>query len=175
MTRKLEELLDLPENKKTVKTEKVNEKSVEMQKQKKYQDKISKISELDKITAALPPVHGLGIESDKELDNISEKAIEAYESLMDLGMNVEQRYSGRLFEVANSMLKTGLEAKVAKIEKKLKMVDLQLRKEKQEKPPELPPAKNNKKTEEKNDFIVTDRNSLLEKLKTMNTENNKNE
>ena len=175
MTKRLEELLDLPENKNTVKVEN-DARSKEVYKKKKYQEKITKISELDKISAALPPVSGLGTESDRELDSISEKALEAYESLMDLGMNVEQRYSGRLFEVANSMLKTGLEAKVAKIEKKLKMVDLQLRKEKQEKPPELPPAKNTKKVEEKPDYIVTDRNSLLEKLRNINEEkNDKNE
>ena len=46
--------------------------------------------------------------------------MEAYEDLMDLGMNVESRYSGRVFEVAGQMLKTNLDAKVAKLDKKLK-------------------------------------------------------
>ena len=45
-------------------------------------------------------------------------------------MNVESRYSGRVFEVAGGMLKTSLDAKVAKMDKKLKMIELQLKKEK---------------------------------------------
>ena len=36
----------------------------------------------------------------------------AYEDLMDLGMNVESRYSGRVFEVAGQMLKTNLDARL---------------------------------------------------------------
>ena len=42
------------------------------------------------------------------------------------------RYSGRVFEVAGGMLKTS-DAKVAKLDKKLKMVELQLKKEKMDK------------------------------------------
>lgn len=51
----------------------------------------------------------------------------AYDELMDLGMNVEARYSGRVFEVAGGMLKTSLDAKVAKLNNKLKIVELQLK------------------------------------------------
>ena len=40
-----------------------------------------------------------------ELDHLASKAEQAYDDLMDLGMNVEVRYSGRIFEVAGSMLK----------------------------------------------------------------------
>jgi len=83
---------------------------------------------------------------------------------MDLGMNVEGRYAGRVFEVAGNMLKTSLDAKVAKLDKKLKMVELQLKKEKLDK-------------EDNNDpsgiingegYVVTDRNSLIERLKGIN-------
>ena len=71
--------------------------------------------------------------ADRELNEVADKAMEAYEDLMDLGMNVESRYSGRVFEVAGGMLKTSLDAKVAKLDKKLKMVELQLKKEKMDK------------------------------------------
>ena len=71
--------------------------------------------------------------ADKELTEVADKAMEAYEDLMDLGMNVESRYSGRVFEVAGNMLRTNLDAKVAKLDKKLKMVELQLKKEKMDK------------------------------------------
>ena len=89
--------------------------------------------------------------------------MDAYDDLMDLGMNVESRYSGRVFEVAGQMLKTNLDAKVAKLDKKLKMVELQLRKEKLDKD-----SKGNEGDIVQGEgYVVTDRNSLLEKLKNM--------
>ena len=77
-------------------------------------------------------------------------------------MNVESRYSGRVFEVAGQMLKTNLDAKTAKLDKKLKMVELQLRKEKQDKD-----AGPESSTISGDRYVVTDRNSLIEKLKNM--------
>jgi len=73
---------------------------------------------LIKIASALPHVSGLGEMADKELNEVADKAMAAYEDLMDLGMNVEARYSGRIFEVAGNMLRTNLDAKVAKLDKK---------------------------------------------------------
>ena len=90
--------------------------------------------------------------------------MDAYDDLMDLGMNVESRYSGRVFEVAGGMLKTSLDAKVAKLDKKLKMIDLQLKKEKMDKDGKAPGEGDVLNGE---GYIVTDRNSLLEKLKNM--------
>jgi hypothetical protein len=87
--------------------------------------------------------------------------MQAYEDLMVLGMNVESRYSGRVFEVAGGMLKTGLDAKVAKLDKKLKMVELQLKKEKMDKDSN----KNDDSIINGEGYVVTDRNSLLERLK----------
>lgn len=78
-------------------------------------------------------------------------------------MNVEARFSGRIFEVAGQMLKTNLDSKVAKLDKKLKMVELQLKKEKLDKDSSL--ESNNVVQGE--GYIVTDRNSLLEKIKNM--------
>jgi len=78
-------------------------------------------------------------------------------------MNVESRYSGRVFEVAGGMLKTALDAKVAKLDKKLKMIDLQLKKEKQDKDS----GYEDSGLVNGEGYVVTDRNSLLEKLKNM--------
>ena len=100
--------------------------------------------------------------ADKEPNEVAQKAMDAYEDLMDLGMNVESRYSGRVFEVAGQMLKTNLDAKVAKLDKKLKMVELQLKKEKQDKD-----AGNDDNVMAGDGYVVTDRNSLIEKLKNM--------
>jgi hypothetical protein len=80
---------------------------------------------------------------------------------MDLGMNVESRYASRVFEVAGGMLKTSLDAKVAKLDKKLKMVELQLKKEKMDKEG----GNGGDGMINGEGYVVTDRNSLLERLK----------
>ena len=156
--RKLEELLDLPENKEIINRDinrSVNEPSGEV-------STIKDILELDKISAALPYVKGLGEASDKELDDLAQRATNAYDDLMDLGMNIEPRFSGRIFEVASTMLKNAIDAKTAKIDKKLKMIELQLKKQK------LDENDKNEETEiNVNGCVITDRNSLLEKIKNL--------
>lgn len=160
MTKKLEELLNLPESQEIIQEEKSKSNNVvKASTDEDFRD----IAELDKITAALPAVKGLGELADKELNEIALKATTAYDDLMDLGMNVEARYSGRVFEVAGSMLKTALDAKVAKLDKKLKMIDLQLKKEKQDKDSGFEDSG----LVNGEGYVVTDRNSLLEKLKNM--------
>ena len=125
MTKKLEEILNLPESKKIVKQEEKQAKKAEL-----AQPFIRSMDEFDKISAALPAVKGLGDVADSELDELAKRAVDAYDDIMDLGMNVEARYSSRLFEVAGSMLKNAIDAKSAKIDKKLKMIELQLKKQK---------------------------------------------
>ena len=166
MTKKLEELLNLPESQEIVDEEKAKEVKADVKKVKIEDHESTKrdIAELDKITAALPQVKGLGDMSDTEVNDISSKAIDAYEDLMDLGMNVESRYSSRVFEVAGQMLKTALDARVAKIDKKLKMVDLQLKKQKQDSKQGVDDTTNIVQGE---GYVITDRNSLLEKLKKL--------
>lgn len=124
-----------------------------------------KLEEFDKISSALPRVKGLGDISDAELDALASKAEQAYDDLMDLGMNVEARYGARMFEVAAQMMNAAIQAKSAKIDKKLKMVDLQLKKLAIDKKHS---AKNDDGTLEGEGYIITDRNSLLEKLKNLN-------
>ena len=156
--KKLEEILNLPESKKVVKDEEKAAAKAEM-----AQPFLRDISDFDKIAAALPAVKGLA-ESDAEFDALATRATDAFDDLMDLGMNVEARYSGRIFEVAGGMLKNAIDAKAAKIDKKLKMIDLQLKKQKLD----------NDSIQEDSGIsiqgdgvIITDRNSLLEKLRNM--------
>ncbi len=160
MTKKLEELLNLPESKEVIKQE---EKKKKKELAEKPQPLLRDISEFDKISAALPQVKGLGDISDGEFDALAQRATDAYDDLMDLGMNVEARYSGRVFEVAASMLKNAIDAKAAKIDKKLKMIELQLKKEKLDKES----SDDQSVTIQGDGVIITDRNSLLEKLKNM--------
>ena len=85
------------------------------------------MSEVDKIDAALPTIRDLET-SDNELDDIAATARKTFDDLMDLGMNVEARVSGEIFNNASRMLDTALTSKTNKINKKLKMVELQLKK-----------------------------------------------
>lgn len=156
--KKLEELLNLPESKKTIK--KAEKEQVVAQAQPMLRD----ISEFDKIAQALPQVKGLGDVSDTEFDALAQRATDAFDDLMDLGMNVEARYSGRIFEVAGGMLKNAIDAKAAKIDKKLKMVELQLKKQKLDQDAGQDDSVDVSGT----GVIVSDRNSLIEKLKNMN-------
>jgi hypothetical protein len=158
MTRKLEELLNLPESKTIIKE--ADAPPPPATAVPLFRD----IDEFDKISAALPQVKGLGDVSDSEFDALAQRATDAYDDLMDLGMNVEARYSGRVFEVAASMLKNAIDAKSAKIDKKLKMIELQLKKQKMDN--DSHPEDNGVNISGEG-FIVTDRNSLIEKLKNM--------
>jgi hypothetical protein len=159
MTKKLEELFNLPQEETTEPV--ITETEVQEPPTLSLQEKLE---EFDKISAALPRVKGLGDISDAELDALANKAEQAYDDLMDLGMNVEARYGARMFEVAGNMLNAAISAKSAKIDKKLKMVELQLKKYAVDK-------KNGDQEQgaiQAEGYLVTDRNSLLEKLKNMN-------
>jgi len=157
MTKKLEEILNLPENKKIVNEGKPAKPSAE--------PFLRSMEEFDKISASLPQVKGLGDLADNEFDALAQRATDAYDDLMDLGMNVEARYSSRIFEVAGGMLKNAIDAKSAKIDKKLKMIELQLKKQKLDQ--DANPDGEGSIDIPGNGFIITDRNSLLEKLKNM--------
>jgi hypothetical protein len=159
MTKKLEDLLNLPESKKIVKEEEKAVKKAEV-----AQPFIRDLQEFDKISAALPAVKGLGDMGDQELDELAQKAKDAYEDIMDLGMNVEARYSARMFEVAASMLGHAITAKTAKLDKKIKMIDLQLKKQKLDNDAAGDDTGINITGE---GVIISDRNSLIEKLKNL--------
>ena len=121
------------------------------------------LAALDKIEAALPAVRGLEA-SDQEMDDLAGRATESFDDLMNLGMQVDSRYASEIFAVASQMLGHAITAKTAKMNKKLKMIELQLKKQKLD----------NDSMQEDNSvsipgdgFIVADRNSLLEKLRSM--------
>ena len=157
--KKLEEILNLPASKDIIKAEEKKK-----QKAEKPETFLRDVAEFDKISASLPQVNGLGDLADSEFDALAQRATDAYDDLMDLGMNVEARYSGRIFEVAGGMLKNAIDAKAAKIDKKLKMIELQLKKAKLDQDAN---GGDESISIPGDGFIVTDRNSLLEKLKSM--------
>jgi hypothetical protein len=158
MTKKLEELLNLPPSEEPLvepTTPPTPVATIDLQ---------DKLEEFDKIASALPKVKGLGDMADAELDALAAKAEQAYDDLMDLGMNVEARYGARMFEVAANMMNAAIQAKSSKIDKKLKMVDLQLKKLAIDKKH----GNEGGETVQGEGYILTDRNSILEKLKNLN-------
>ena len=169
MTRKLEDILNLPNVKEAFAKVDANEKirddkdkptipkNVDPQTAKALE---KTYQEFDKIAASLPQVKGLGDLSDLELDKLAMEAEESYKNLMDLGMNVDSRYSGRIFEVASSMLRNAIDAKSQKIDKKLKIVELQLKKLKIDKDG----SDDGSEPVESEGMIISDRNELMKKL-----------
>ena len=119
MTKKLEELFDLSSSDDVDLTTPLPEVTQEVTE--------TAINTLDKIEAALPQVRGLEA-ADNEMDELAEMATASYKDLMDLGMQVESRFSSEIFNSASSMLGHAITAKTAKINKKLKMLDMQLKK-----------------------------------------------
>ena len=70
-----------------------------------------------------------GLEAnDEEMDGLADLAKSSYNDLMDLGMQVDSRFASEIFSVASNMLGHAITAKTAKMDKKLKMIDLQLKK-----------------------------------------------
>jgi hypothetical protein len=127
MTKKLEELLNIAPNVDKDDSTALPEE-VDPHKSLETVDKVEKeLKQVDTIESALAGVENLTA-NDKEMDEIAGKAEDSFNNLMDLGMNVEARFSGQIFDTASKMLTITLNAKQAKIDKKLKMVELQLRK-----------------------------------------------
>jgi len=168
MTRKLEEILNLPNVKEAFAQVDAKEKSRDEKDKpnipKNVDPQTAKAlektyQEFDKIAASLPQVKGLGDLSDLELDKLALEAEESYKNLMDLGMNIDSRYSGRIFEVASSMLRNAIDAKSQKIDKKLKIVELQLKKLKIDKT-----GDDTNEPVESEGVIISNRNELMKKL-----------
>jgi len=122
MTKKLEELFNLPD----LVPEPVPAPTEETFRQQQ-QELVDATILIDRIDQALPQVRDLDT-ADDELDELSNMAKDRFEDLMNLGMNVEARFSGQILQTAGVLLGHAITAKQAKIDKKLKMIDLQLKK-----------------------------------------------
>jgi len=156
MTKKLEELFNLD----SAAAEPVVEEVPSVPTHEEINSLDDQYVAVQKIVSTLPQIQELDELDEKALDTLAQKAEQAYDDLMDLGMNVEVRYASRIFEVASSMMGNAITAKSNKIDKKLKAVDLQLKKLKMDQDAGNDP----------NDvingqgYVITDRNELLKKL-----------
>jgi len=155
MTKKLEELFNLPDD----------DENEPAHPQKQYEvtdiiDAKEDLSIVEKIDEALPRVKGLEA-SDTEMDELADLAKDAFKDLMDTGMNVEARFANEIFSSASSFLGHAITAKTAKMNKKLKQVELQLKKAKLDMDRGDGPETAN--------GTMLDRNELIEKLLNQNS------
>ena len=163
MTRKLEEFFDFPPSGSESETTETAATADQTRSQLAQID-----ATIDKIDAALPTVRDLET-GDRELDDLANMAKESYDNLMDLGMQVDSRYASEIFAVAGTMLGHALTAKTAKLNKKLKMVDLQLKKLKMD---QDQASKSGDEPMETAHGQVLSRNDLLERLMGTRDQNN---
>ena len=161
MTRKLEEFFDFPPS-----GSETTESTATAEQTRSQLAHID--ATIDKIDAALPTVRDLET-GDRELDDLANMAKESYDNLMDLGMQVDSRYASEIFAVAGTMLGHALTAKTAKLNKKLKMVDLQLKKLKMD---QDQAGKTGDEPVETAHGQVLSRNDLLERLMGTRDQNN---
>lgn len=120
MTRKLEDLFGLAPQPNTPEESEVTEETV-------TEVVSASKNTLVAIEQALPAVYELA-QIDAELDNIANKAMASFEELSDLGMNVDSRFAAEIFSVASSMMGHALSAKTAKASRKLKTIEMQMKK-----------------------------------------------
>jgi len=162
MTRKLEELFNLPPG-----AAPDTDLPVAVEEQREQIQAIDQA--IDKIDNALPAVRGLDA-TDTEMDELADLAKDSYRDLMDLGMQVDSRFASEIFSVASNMLGHAITAKTAKLDKKLKMIDLQLKKAKldQATPPEATVSQTGTS-------VVLSRNDLLARLRPPADQNTEKE
>lgn len=163
MTKKLAELFNLAETK--TPDEIYNEStSTDIEENREMIEKLD--NAIDKIDAALPFVNDLDT-SDRELDALSQLAEEKFQDLINLGMNVEARFSGHILATAGTLLGHAITAKQAKIDRKLRTVDLQLKKARLDLQIKQATSKNDGSRlldAPDGDGIVLDRNELLRQI-----------
>jgi hypothetical protein len=157
MTKKLEEEFNLPPMEDVLDTEQEVVPTVE-ETQEVIEEVQGALSVSEKINLAFKEVKGLE-SHEVEMNDIAKKAIDSYEQLMSLGMNVSDMAAGKVFAEASNMLKIALDASDAKTKAKLQQIDLMLKKARIDK-------FDNKGTEtEAVQATVFDRNDLLKIIK----------
>jgi hypothetical protein len=128
MTKKLSDLFNLPELPADLESEEeTNQALFAIQENRETINQID--AAIDKIDMALPTVRDLEA-SDQEMDELADLAKDKFNDLMDLGMNMDPRFGGVVFQTAGVLLGHAISAKTAKMDKKLKVIQLQLQKAK---------------------------------------------
>jgi len=123
-------------------------------------DELQTIREIEGRIEGIPTITDLST-SDQEMDELAEKAVQSFDELMSLGMNVEQRYAAPIFDAASKMLGHAVLAKTAKLDKKLKAIDLELKRQRMLQSKGIDPDASDSEGEAR----VLDRNDLMRIIK----------
>jgi hypothetical protein len=160
MTKKLEELFNLPE----IPKDAVPDTESTFHSIDENRAILRDVDDaIDKINVALPTVRDLDA-SDQEMDDLAKLATDKFEDLMDLGMNMDPRFGGVVFQTAGTLLGHAITAKTAKMDKKLRMVSLQLQKARLDHQVKKDAGKAAEDEPVDGQGIVLDRNALLDQI-----------
>ena len=162
MTKKLEEEFNLPPLDEITDVVPAKEDTEEVIEETK-----TALSVSEKINLAFKEIKGLE-DHEVEMNDIAKKAIDSYEQLMNLGMNVSDMAAGKVFAEASNMLKIALDASDAKTKAKLQQIDLMLKKARIDKFSDKGSGDTESVT-----ATVFDRNDLLRIIKDENVKNDK--
>jgi len=159
MTKKLEELLNLPTS---TQEDATAQEALEFIKEN--EDILAEVNTaISKIDIALPTVRDLDT-ADQELDELAALAKAKAEDLIDLGMNIDPRFAGVIMQTAGTMLGHAITAKTAKMDKKLRMINLQLSKARLDHQIKKDAGKTVEEAPVDGKGIVLDRNELLKQI-----------
>lgn len=149
MTKNLENFFNLPE------TDNEDPSHAEL---------VETLKEIEEIDDKMKSIVDL-TSSDKEMDDLAEQAMGTFKDLMDLGMNVDARAAAPIFEAATKLMGHALTAKTAKIDKKLKLLDIELKKRRLDHQISQDTGNGDEPSDVEGTGRVLDRNELLKIIK----------
>ena len=119
MTKKLEEIFDLPTTSEVISEEEEVKTALATAKD----IKMNLPTILDDVDMA---------KHDVVMDDYADDAYAHARDIVDLGMTAEPRHSADLFQAASNMMRIALDSKNSKVDKRLRMYELELKKKKLE-------------------------------------------
>jgi uncharacterized membrane-anchored protein YhcB (DUF1043 family) len=128
MTKKLEELFDLPRSEELVKNDATeHSEPADITPEQLEENRGIVVAAIDEIEHSLPTVTGLD-QMNTDYDEIRQEAMEHFKNTADLAYNVDARFSGELLNAANQSLGLALEATKAKHLVSLKTIEAKMKK-----------------------------------------------
>lgn len=137
-----------------------------------FKDKIEEIKNNPEIPIEVKDIidNALGfvvdLSDDSEINDLISDAKQGYKDLMDAANNMDPRFSGKLFEVAASLLAHAVTAQIHKNDRKLRVVDMQIKKQRLDMQKDTQSGGNSIQGQAR----VIDRNELLKQHKPAKTD-----
>ena len=135
----------------------IDDKEVISNSKETKQELVDRLSAMEKLDVSSPNINGLE-EHEEEMNQISAKAMQSFKDLMDLGLQVNDNAAGRMFEVAATMLKIAHDSSSAKADRKLKILDMLMKKAKLDN--DVDPSKG-----QGGDGVTLDREEILKQIR----------